>query len=323
MLIAAGIAEPTHGMLPIHPEASSAMCHAGVTPSLPHGGLSLQQQQQLPSFLQQLPLFLQQQQQQQQLKQLQQQQQQQKQLQQLQQQQQQLQQLQQQLQQLQQPLVLQPTSVSTPAPRTRRSAGPPASKRLKYPVRSTSALSPQNLDEVNLFWRLLPDFTSGAGQTNYNDMALEWNNQLSAMLQHGTQGTIRAKTHLNLKSFHEWFVRVQARAASERTSLLSTSQSSAASLVAAAGVPGISASGMAAASAGLRLLGLDLGDTGPSQGWALPSGPGMQSGMPAAPPATAAPARRKPARRGSLVCFAWLLLLLRCLTIPSTLALAS
>jgi seryl-tRNA(Sec) selenium transferase len=96
------------------------MCHAGVTPSLPHGGLSLQQQQQLPSFLQQLPLFLQQQQQQQQLKQLQQQQQ----------QQQQLQQLQQQLQQLQQPLVLQPTSVSTPAPRTRRSAGPPASKRL-------------------------------------------------------------------------------------------------------------------------------------------------------------------------------------------------
>ena len=119
--------------------------------------------------------------------------------------------------------MLQPTSVSTPAPRTRRSAGPPASKRLKYPVRSTSALSPQNLDEVNLFWRLLPDFTSGAGQTNYNDMALEWNNQLSAMLQHGTQGTIRAKTHLNLKSFHEWFVRAQARAASERTSLLSTS----------------------------------------------------------------------------------------------------
>ena len=248
--------------------------------------LSLQEQQQLPSFLQQLqqhllPSFL------------------------------------------QQPLVLQPTSVSTPAPRTRRSAGPPASKRLKSPVRSTSALSPQNLDEVNLFWRLLPDFTSGAGQTNFKDMALEWNNQLSAMLQHGTQGTIRAKTHLNLKSFHEWFVRAQARAASERTSLLSTSQSSAASLVAAAGVPGISASGMAAASAGLRLLGLDLGDTGPSQGWALPSGPGMQSGMPAAPPATAAPARRKPARRGSLVCFAWLLLLLRCLTIPSTLALAS
>ena len=195
------------------------------------------------SFLQQLPLLLQQQEQQQQL-----------------------QQLQQQLQQLQQPLVLQPTSVSTPAPRTRRSAGPPASKRLKYPVRSTSALSPQNLDEVNLFWRLLPDFTSGAGQTNYNDMGLEWNNQLSAMLQHGTQGTIRAKTHLNLKSFHEWFLRAQARAASERTSLLSTSQSLAASLVAAAGVPGISASGMAAASAGLRLLGLDLGDTGPSQG---------------------------------------------------------